>query len=96
MKHEMSDEEYGKYLDDMTELAKFRRIKSDFPRVARSWYEGIQFWFGEGKPLPAESLLSCLSSCAREDCKYGGYYCDHCPFPGIFGCPFGYEVSYSK
>jgi hypothetical protein len=95
MKHEMTDEEYSKYLEDMQELAKFRRIKVNFPRIARSWFDDIAFWFGEGRRSP-EMLVSWLSSCSFDSSKSSNYVCDHCPFPNIFGCPFGHEVDYSK
>jgi hypothetical protein len=42
MKHEMTDEEYSKYLDDMQELEKLRRVKNDFAKNARSYLDDVK------------------------------------------------------
>jgi hypothetical protein len=96
MKHEMTDEEYGKYLDDMQELEKLRRIKNDFTKNARSYFDNIDFWLKHERS--PETIFSMISVCQKEDADKNGYeyYCDHCPFPDIFGCPFGYDTEYSK
>jgi hypothetical protein len=96
MKHEMDDEEYSQYLSDMQELDQLRRVKANFSRDARRWFDNIEFWFGKDSSLKPDKMYSHVAGCAKEEADGCEYYCDFCPFPDIFGCPFGYEVSYSK
>jgi hypothetical protein len=87
----MSEQEYTKYLDDMQELEKLRRVKRDFAKNARDYFDDIDFWLKHERSQ--ETIFGMISVCQKEDAdKNGyryGYYCDHCPFPDILGCPFG-------
>jgi hypothetical protein len=94
MKHVLSDEEYEEYLIDMRELSKLRQVKRDFAKIARSYFDNIAFWLEHGRTK--EMMFNMISVCKKEDAGGYAYYCDGCPFPDIFGCPFGYEVEYSK
>jgi hypothetical protein len=90
----MSEQEYAEYLADMQELKKLRQIKNDFAEDARSYFDDIDFWLKHG--CSQEIMFGMISVCQKEDADGYEYYCDHCPFPRIFGCPFGYHVEYSK
>jgi hypothetical protein len=90
----MDDTEYQKYLNDMQELDQLRRVKADFPKNAREWFDDINLWFGKGGYLGSSEMR--VIYCAKEKADGYKYCCDLCPFPAIFGCPFGYEVYYSK
>jgi hypothetical protein len=94
MKHVLSEEEYKKYLVDMRELSELRRVKNDFAGIARSYFDDIAFWLEHGRTK--EMMFGMISVCKKENAGGCEYYCDCCPFPDIFGCPFGYEVEYSK
>jgi hypothetical protein len=90
----MSEEEYIKYCADMQELEKLRRVKRDFAKNARSYFDHIAFQLEQGRSK--ESIFGMISVCKKEASGGREYYCDGCPFPDIFRCPFGYAVEYSK
>jgi hypothetical protein len=88
----MSEQEYEKYLADMQELEKLRRVKNDFSKIARGHFDRIDSWLKRG--TTPEIMFNFISRCQKE--VGGEYYCDHCPFTGMFGCPFGYWIEFSK
>jgi hypothetical protein len=85
----MTDEEYSEYIKDKKELENFRRIKADFPEVAREYFE-----HNARNAHWAKDHL--MTECIMEKSKEPYRYCDFCPFPRIFGCPLGHMVEYSK
>jgi hypothetical protein len=100
MTHTMTEDEYSKYIEDMKDLTYLKEVEASYRERARGWFDKLESWFGgEKRCMHPEDLHRYLLGCTKEKSDRAGgyeYYCDFCPFVRILGCPFGYDVWFSK